>query len=135
MPETRVVVKLLATSAVTDLIGDRLRMHYRKTSWGSNDAITYQRVATVPSNHAGGTSTLFFVRLQLDIWSATPLGARALAKAVRDALSGWSDTTGSPKVTMCHLTGEQDMPQPPDLGEEETETRIMQEYYLQISDT
>jgi hypothetical protein len=135
MPETRVVAKLLATQAVTDLIGDRVRKHYRKSSWGSSDAITYQRIATVSSNHAGGTTTLSFVRLQVDIWSSTPLGGRALAQAVRDALSGWSDATGSPKVTMCHLMGEQDMPEPPDLGDEETETRIMQEYYLQVSDT
>lgn len=133
MPETRMVVKLLATSAVTDLIVAQLRPHHRKTSWGTDDAVTYQRISTEPSNHATGTSTLAFARIQVDLWSSTPLGVRALAAAVRGALSGWSDDTGTPVVTMCHLINEQDMPMGPDSGEEATEYRVMQEYMIHHS--
>ncbi len=133
MPETRIVVKLLTTSAVTTLIGARLRQIQRKTDWGTSDSITYQRISTDWSNHSTGTSTLGFARIQIDCWSSTPLGARTLAAAVRAALSGWSDTSGTPDVTMCHLQNEQDMPPGPDGGEEATEYRISQDYFVQFS--
>ena len=137
MPETRIIAKLKGTSAVTDLIGTgndaRVRMHQRRTSWEGSDAITLQRISTQWSNHSTGTSTLRFCRIQLDLWSSTPLGVRSLATAVRGALSGWSDTSGTPDVTMCHLENEMDGPEGPDAGEEETEYRIVQDYLVQTS--
>lgn len=133
MPETRIVVRLLATSAVTDLIGTRLRKIQRKTAWGSSDSVTYQTISTDWSNHSTGTTTLGFARIQVDCWSATPVGVRALAAAVRGALSGWSESSGTPTVTMCHLQNEQDMPEGPDPGEEATEYRITQDYLVQFS--
>ena len=137
MPETRMVVKLKATSAVTDLIGAgelcRLRKHQRKTAWEDNDAITYQRISTEPVNHATGTTSTAFARIQLDLWSSTPAGIRDLAAAVRGALSGWSDEAGSPAVSMCHLINEMDMPEGPESGDETAEQRIMQEYLIQYS--
>jgi len=134
MPETRMLAKLLATTAVTDLVGDRIRKHHRKTDWGQSDAITYQRISTDWVNGADKNSSTAFARIQLDLWSSTPLGARALANAVRTALNGWRDTDGSPAVSMCHFLNEQDLPQGPDSGEEATEYRISQDYLIQYSE-
>lgn len=133
MPETRMVVKLLATSAVTDLIGDRLRKHQRKTAWGDSDAITYQRISTTWSDGADVKSGSSQVRIQLDLWSSTPLGLRTLVAAVSDALRDWTDTGGSPAVSHCRLISESEMPEGPGSGEEATEYRWMQEYHVQYS--
>lgn len=133
MPETQLVTKLLATSAVTTLIGDRLRMIHRKTSWGSNAAITYQRISLEKVNHAGGTTTTGFARIQLDLWASTPAAIAALASAVSTALNGWYTSSGSPTITMCHLLNEMDGPEGPDAGEELTEYRRVQEYQLDFN--
>lgn len=130
MPETRIVAKLLATTAVTDLVGDRIRQHHRLESWAAQDAITFTRVGTDWSHGAGGTTVLFFVRVQLDLWSATPTGLRTLAAAVRGALNGWTDTAGDPAVSMCHMIDEQQIDMRPDSGEEQADYRAIQEYLL-----
>jgi len=130
MPETRIVNKLKNTSAVTDLISDRIRCGWRREAWGTSDALTYQRISTAWSNHATGTTTLYFVRVQIDLFSSTALGCRALANAVRTALGGWSDDASTPVVTMCHLENQQDMPVEADAAEEETEFRIVQDWLL-----
>ena len=132
MPEIRIVAKLLATTAVTALIGDRLRKHHRKSTWGGADAITYQRISTAWVNHAGGVTETAFARIQLDLWSATPAGLKALADAVRGALSGWSDKQHTPKIALCHLIIEMELPGGPDAGEEEsgTEYCLIQEYLI-----
>ena len=138
MPETRIIAKLKGTSAVTALIGSgsdaRVRMLHRRTEWGGSDSITMQRISSSPINHAGGTTSTYSARIQLDLWSATPMGIRTLTAAVRGALSGWSDTSGTPDVTMCHLENEMDGPEGPDAGEEETEYRVIQDYLVEFND-
>jgi hypothetical protein len=134
MPETRMIVKLKDTVAVVDLVGDRIRHLTRKKGWEGNDAITYQRISTDTSGGADVTNSTRFVRIQLDIWSSTPMGARTLAAAVRGALDYWSDTGGSPAISMCRWLAEMDAPEGPDAGGESEEYRMIQEYYVQYSE-
>jgi hypothetical protein len=134
MPETRMIVKLKATSGVIDLVSDRIRKLTRKSAWNGDDAITYQRISANPVNGAVDNSSTWFARIQLDLWSGTPLGVRTLAAAVRGALRTWTDTGNTPAVSSCQLINEMDGPEGPDAGGESEEYRIVQEYFVQYSE-
>jgi len=49
-------------------------------------AVVYQRVANAPQNGVDGYHNLEQVRVQVDCWDKTYLGAKALAAAVRVAM-------------------------------------------------
>ena len=50
--------------------------------------ITYQRISTTPINDFQGSSNLDQVRIQVDSWAMSHLGARQLAAQVRLAMAG-----------------------------------------------
>jgi len=137
MPERRMVVKLKATSAVTDLIGtgDNARIYpigrYQGTAL---PAITYQRVATTPINHSTGQVDTEFCTVQVNCFGATYTAAKGLAAAVATALKGWTDDTESPDIGMCHKHGESDLPQVTPQGQEGPDVEaVTMDFFIQYT--
>jgi hypothetical protein len=56
--------------------------------------------------------------------------ARTVADAVTTALSGWSNTGGSPSISMCHQQSDLDLSSPPEHGDDVILYRISQDYRL-----
>jgi hypothetical protein len=51
------------------------------------DAITYQVIDSVPENSLDGYAGLKNSRIQVDVWSATYAGSKALAKRVHNVIN------------------------------------------------
>ena len=137
MPETRMVAKLLATSGVTDLIAARLWPIMSPQNTGRVTHITYTTVDKQLYNTTGPTAANGSgeCRIQVDCWAATYPAAKALSDAVRATLQDWSDTGGTPSISMCHFQGEHDSPEPTEAGSDEYTHRVSQDYMLQYRDT
>lgn len=103
MPETRLVAKLKATSAVTTLVSTRIWPGYRKEGTAL-PAIVYQMVGDNPVNYAGGTTDTAEMRLAVYCLASTYAGAKTLGDAVKTALSGWTDDSGC----IWHLDNQRD---------------------------
>lgn len=48
--------------------------------------VTFQRISGTPANTLGGRSGLEEIEMQVDVWARTYAEAKAVAKAVRDAV-------------------------------------------------
>ena len=133
-PRDRMVAKLKGMAAVSALIGTRL-WPIRAPQGQSQPYIVYRMVDMVPINHAAGTTSSNYMRIQLDLCATTYDGAKALAVAVKGdedeetptGLSGWVD----PDSRVWHLEMEQedigsDIP-----GRDSPEVfRVMQHYIV-----
>lgn len=130
MPETRMAAKLKATTAVTDLCGTRiypLALPQKPTY----PAITYQLVGTTPCNHSTGTCDVAWARVQVNCYAETYIAAKALNAAVRTALTGWTDDTGDPVVSMTSWHGQYDLPGGPEPGQDEYLPAVASDWYIQ----
>ena len=86
MIEQTLVAVLKNNSAVSALVGTRIR----PLTLGQDEplpAVVYQRVSTVPVTSLDGDSGVDAVRIQVSCWAETYSGARALASAVRAAVT------------------------------------------------
>lgn len=128
MPETRITALLKADGTVA-AITTRVQP-VKANQAGSFPLITYQRISTSPVNHATGTTDTTECRIQVDCWAETYVGSKALADAVRGALSGVADGSGDPQLSMIHLVSEIDLPESPDPGEDTTIYRVSQDYLI-----
>lgn len=77
---------LHTNSAVLSLVNNRIYPLVMPTSV-IMPAINYQTISTIAENGLSGSLGLDNVRLQVDCWDNTLLGATILAKAVRDAVA------------------------------------------------
>ena len=134
MPERRVVAKLKATSVITDLVGVRIDPGKRKQG-ESLPAITIFAGSKTKSNHSTGTTPSGQRQIIVDSWAATYGEAKALGHLVEAALSGWSDVTGDPHVTMCHLQSDTDSEEPMEPGQDERVPCVKQFYLLDYNTT
>ena len=132
MPETELVAKLSGTSAVTDLVGDRIYPITARQGVAL-PYVTYQLISGAPVNHAAGTTTTEECRIQVDNYASTYSGVKALAAAVEDALSGWSDAAGTPPITMCHLESRADLSEPIEPGSDTMIHRVSHDYVIWYS--
>ncbi len=88
--EEMLITKLLATSGLTSLVGDRI-------SWGSREqaaalpAVTLNTISGGPLYSDEGEVGLDDVRVQIDCWASTVTAAKAVGRAVRAAISGFHD--------------------------------------------
>jgi len=130
MAETRMIAKLKATSAVTDLVSTRIRPLLRKQG-AALPAITYQRISTIPCNASVGEANVAWARVQVNSFASTYAGAKALAAAVKACLSGWTDTGGSPSVIMSHWEGDSDLPEDVQPGQDLQVHGVAQEYLIE----
>lgn len=84
---------LLADAGVTALASTRVSWVVRPQG-AATPSVTLHRISGRRDYHFGGASGLVESRLQVDCWAATYPAVKALARAVRDVLSGM--TTASP---------------------------------------
>lgn len=118
MPATRLVAKLKATTAVTDIVA--LRIYPMSAPQGEAlPYIVYEITLDNPINHATGTTGTASMRLAVSCLAATYAGAKTLAAAVATALSGWTDDSGC----LWHLDSSSD-----DIGETQV-GRDVPEFY------
>lgn len=129
MPERRLIAKLKATSAVTALASTRIRAGRPR----QDDALPYIVVQVVGEdqvNHSTGHCDVAFRRIQVTTYDDDYNGTATLANLVRDALSGWSDATGTPVVSMCHYVGCTDIGADVEPGQDLAIHGIGQDYNL-----
>ncbi len=135
-PEDRLVVKLLATSAVTALVVARI-VPMDRTEGTALPCITYTRVST---NDYGGLNTVAdagWCRVQVDCWAEQTAttgasdAAWALAAVVKSALNGLTDTTGTPKINYIRCIEEQEMAESVEPGRAVRVHRISQDYRVE----
>ena len=130
MPQTRLHAQLTATTAVTDIVGQRV-YPIKVTQGTALPHITYQVISDVSINHAAGATETNNTRIQVDCWAATYDVGRTLAKAVKDALKNWTDLAGDPAISSCHYEDGQDAPEPVLPGEDRLAAhRVRQDYML-----
>ena len=125
MPDTRMVARLKATAAVTNLVGTRIEP-IRSRQAGALPRITWMRVGTAPINSAAGTTGEAEVRFQIDCFGSTYASARAVADAVTGALSGWNDASSC----VWHKVMDFDDPENPDTGQDVGLYRIVHDYLV-----
>jgi hypothetical protein len=89
--EQMVVQELLATPAVTALVGSRIypQMAPQNTT---ADYLTYELVSEKPLQDLGGTGSLARVRLSVLCHAVSYAGAKGAAEAVRARLDGFRGT-------------------------------------------
>lgn len=129
MPERRLIAKLKNTSTVTALTSTRIRAGRAR----NDDALPYIVVQVVGEdqvNHSTGHCDVAFRRVQVTTLDDDYNGTATLANIVRDTLSGWSDSTSTPVVSMCHYIGCNDIGADTEPGQDLAIHGIAQDYYL-----
>lgn len=130
MPQTRLHAKLTATTAVTDIVGQRV-YPIKVTQGTALPYITYQTISDVSINHSTGATETNSTRIQVDCWAATYDVARTLAKAVKEALKNWTDAAGDPAISSSHYDAGSDAPEDVLPGEDRLAAfRVRQDYIL-----
>lgn len=71
-------------------------------------AITYQDISDVPQYHRDGETHADRLRFQVNCWGKTFEQARALAGEVRAAVSGYSGTIASERITRIFVENQED---------------------------
>ena len=126
----RMVTRLKAVSAVTDLVGASTAARIRPMRLNQADelpAIVYQLVGSYRSNITTGTSTTASSRFRVHCLDDSYDGVHVLSEAVEGALSGWNDSASG----VWHLDmGPQDGPDETLPGQDAAEFAIVQDYLV-----
>lgn len=88
-------------------------------------AITYQRISGPRVPIYDGPSTMAAPRFQIDSWSETYAGAKALAEAVREAMDCFHGTMSPVTVGVCEIITETDL-----YDDEARVFRVLQDYRI-----
>ena len=87
--------------------------------------ILYTKITGMRDHHLQGPNGRAHPRFQIEAWSKTYTEAKALAKAIREALDGYSGTASSTKIGSCLIESERD------IYESEIEVyRVIQDYFI-----
>jgi hypothetical protein len=84
-------------------------------------------------NHATGSTSTSHCRIELSSWALSYTAVKELANALKAALRGWSEATGTPTVSSCHYMTGEDFPEDPYDGQDTGRYRVIQEYLLWYS--
>jgi hypothetical protein len=106
--EQAIIAKLLATSGVTALIGERVYPGVRPQA-SAVPAVVLNLISAIPSYSDDGEDGIQEDRLQIDCWGETYASIKALAHAVRAALSGFRGTVEGVDIRYIVLDREQDL--------------------------
>ncbi len=134
---TRMVTRLKATEAVTNIVGagKSARIWPLRRNQGSVlPAIVFDQVGGYRSNHTTGTSTTAESRFRVHCLASSYDGAHALSDAVEGALSGWNDSAGGSGVWHLEM-GPQDGPDETTPGQDAAEFAVVQDYLVWHSTT
>lgn len=96
------VLGLVSTRIYPSILPDKCTM----------PAITYARISTPRSEDLIATQTLTWPRIQINSWDDDYLGAKALAKAVRIALTDYTGTIGGITISDIRIMDEGDLEEP-----------------------
>lgn len=133
MPETRLVERLLATSAVTDIVGTRIRPIQLTQKTDALPALTYQTIDIDPENGSTGLADVAFARIQVDSLAPTYSGMKTLGAAIRTALNGWQSSTASPAVGPVHWMGDTDLGAETEPGQDKPTYTLSSDFLLQYN--
>ncbi len=106
--EEALTAVLLASAALTGLVGDRVNWNERAQG-SALPAVLLQRVSGVRDYTLGAASGLVRSRVQVDCWGADYLGAKRPARAVIAAVSGLTGTFSGIEVQGCFVENERDL--------------------------
>lgn len=134
---TRMVTRLKATSAVTDIVGagNSARIRPLRRNQGADPpAIIFDQVGGYRANVAAGTSTTGESRFRLHCLASSYDGAHTLSDAVEGALSGWNDRAGGSGVWHLEM-GPQDGPDETTPGQDAAEFAVVMDFLVWHSTT
>lgn len=132
---TRMVTRLKAVSAVTDIVGagNSARIWPLRRNQGSDlPAIVFDQAGGYRSNHTTGTSTTAESRFRVHCLASSYDGAHALSDAVEGALSGWNDSQSG---VWHREMGPQDGPDETTPGQDAAEFAVVLDYLVWHSTT
>ena len=127
--ETQIQTQLEATSDLTDAVSTRI-YRYQRPRESALPAVTFQQINSEIVNHSLGATETQWAQFQVDCWADDMDTARTVADAVTTALSGWSNTDGTPSISMCHQQSDMDLTEPPGHGDDVMLSRISQDYRI-----
>ena len=127
--ESQIYTQLAATAALTDEVSTRI-YRYQRPRGGGLPAVEFRRIDSEIVNHATGATATEWCRIQVDCFAMDMDTARTVADAVTTALSGWSNSGGSPSISMCHQQSDMDLSEEPAHGDDAMLFRISQDYRL-----
>ena len=111
--EDSLLTKLLATTALTSLVGQRI--YYVKAPQNvTTPYLTYQKISEIPTHSHDGYAGTKDARIQFTAFSPLYLTVKAINKAIFDALDSFTGSlcTGGVTVQSCMLDDEIDLYDP-----------------------
>lgn len=108
--ETALHARLLASSAVTALVGERI-YELRVPYTAPMPAITYQKIDAGYFSTLTRSLSIARPRIQVNCWADTPDVAREVAQAVRASLDGYDANGVSAMILDAHV-----LPVSPDIS-------------------
>lgn len=106
--EESLVAKLLAASGLTALVVDRINWN-KIAAPAVAPYVILRRISGGRDYHMGGASGLVETRVQVDCLGSTYASAKAVARAVESALSGFRGVQGLTTFDGIFLTAERDL--------------------------
>jgi hypothetical protein len=105
--------KLAATAGVTALVSTRIYpMGTKQLTNIDQEMIGFETVAGRPEYDHDGEAGIATVRWSVQAHSPTYAGAKAIASAVKAALSGFQGTVSGVRIGMCHCVATEDVTDP-----------------------
>lgn len=105
--EPALIAKLLASAGVTALVSTRINWT-RRPQGEALPAIVLHRIDGAPDVHHGGRSGLVQSRVQVDCWAASYGSAKAIARAVENAVTAQTFTQGAIRFDCILIADERD---------------------------
>lgn len=106
--EEALITKLLGTTAITNLVSTRVFVGARPQA-STLPAIVINRISGAPLYSDDGEDGLEESRFQIDCWGLTYSSAKAVARAVRTALSAFQGTVSGVNFRYVSLDLEHDI--------------------------
>jgi len=130
MIEAALRTHALASAPLVALVGGRIYPSVLPQN-PTYPAITYFRVSGPRLYDHGGASGMAEARIQFDCWASTYSAVKAVAAALRVALSGYSGTVGGVTIASIYLDSEIDSYEPNegDTGDRRVSMDFMIRYY------
>lgn len=105
--EADLIAKLLASSGVTALVSTRINWS-RRPQGSALPAIVLHVIDGEPDVTHGGRSGLRMNRVQADIWASSYGSAKAVARALEDAITAQTFTQGATRFDAILIDSERD---------------------------
>lgn len=105
--EADLIAKIMGTPAVSALVSTRVNWS-RRPQGQALPAIVLHRIGGTPDVHHGGPSGLAVSRVQVDCWGSSYGSAKALARAVQNAITARTFTQGSTRFDVILVDSERD---------------------------